>query len=87
MVKTSQEVVSQAMGEMGTAVKEKVVVPLQQQQEALGNAIVELVKRQQLSDEKDGVQDQALAQIIQTLQAAAQMQNQQEQLPQQMPIQ
>lgn len=87
MVKTSQEVVSQAMGEMGTAVKEKVVVPLQQQQEELGKAIVELVKRQQLSDEKDGVQDQALAKIIQTLQAAAQMQNQQEQVPQQMPIQ
>lgn len=60
MAEVANQVVGQAVGGMAEALGEKVIKPMQE-------ALVALAQRQQESDTKDGVQDQAIVEIVQTI--------------------
>ncbi len=60
MGQIANQVVSQAVGSMAEALGERVIKPMQA-------ALTTLAQRQQESDAKDGVQDQAIVEIVQTI--------------------
>jgi hypothetical protein len=68
----AQEIVNKELTGMGEAIKQEVVAPIQQQQAQMGEAIGALLKQAQEGQQRDGIQDEAIARLLQVFQGAGQ---------------